>query len=92
VIIINKSTCSDLCSVKGCLENIIEEVSKTIQDKELLFEVRLILSELVINGAIHGNKESKNKHINIDLQLEYNFIRIEIIDEGEGFIYDKKCL
>ena len=80
---------SDLCEIKTTLENILERLCQIIQDESLLFDVKLILNELIINSAIHGNKQDKDKNIILHLQVDNQAIKIEITDEGSGFCYDK---
>ncbi|MGF7057456.1 ATP-binding protein [Brassicibacter mesophilus] len=86
---IDQSICSDLREIKTTLENILEELCQIIHDESLLFDIKLILNELIINSAIHGNNQDKNKNINLHLHVDNRSIKIEITDEGSGFCYDK---
>ncbi|WP_425446704.1 ATP-binding protein [Dethiothermospora halolimnae] len=88
-IIINKSICSDLSQIKSFLENILKQINEDINDDTLLFDIKLILHELVANGAIHGNRNDVNKNIDLYLELDNDHIKIEVTDEGLGFYYDK---
>ena len=54
-----------------------------------LFEVKVILNELILNAMKHGNKEDDKKFIKICAELKNQkdlFIAIE--DSGEGYDYD----
>lgn len=82
---------SDLYNVKIIMEDILKELCKVIQDESLLFDIRLILNELVVNSALHGNSCDTNKFINLFLEIHDKRIKIEIVDEGCGFIYDKNA-
>ena len=89
ILVIDQSIRSDLCEIKITLENILGRLCQIIHDESLLFDVKLILNELIINSAIHGNKQDKDKNINLHLQVDNHVIKIEITDEGSGFCYDK---
>lgn len=86
---ISQTIKSDLFSIKLTVEYILEELCKIINDESLLFDVKLILSELIVNSALHGNKCDSNKFIRLLLEICDRRIRIEVVDEGCGFIYDR---
>ncbi|MCX7923663.1 MAG: ATP-binding protein [Clostridia bacterium] len=59
--------------------------------EDCLFELRVILNELILNAVRHGNKEESNKQVKISVGVtgnEYMFLIIE--DQGEGYNY--KCI
>lgn len=87
--ILNKTICSDLGKIKFLLPSILEQLHEKIEDENLFFDAKLILNELVANGAIHGNAQDKNKRIQIKLELKKTALVIEVTDEGVGFCYDK---
>ena len=47
--------------------------------------VRLAVEELLTNAIIHGNRCDETKHIDIELHLDKDEMRITFTDEGEGF-------
>ena len=54
-----------------------------------LFEIKVILNELILNAIKHGNKEDDKKFVEIYAELKNQkdlFIVIE--DRGEGYDYD----
>ncbi|HHV98332.1 MAG TPA: ATP-binding protein [Clostridiaceae bacterium] len=54
-----------------------------------LFEVKVILNELILNAIKHGNKEDDKKFIKVSAELKNQkdlFLVIE--DSGEGYDYD----
>jgi len=54
-----------------------------------LFEIKVILNELILNAIKHGNKEDDKKFVEIYAELKNQkdlFIVIE--DSGEGYDYD----
>lgn len=88
-LVVDKSICSDLQIIRTFLQNLLEELRKNIKDETILFDAKLILHELVANGAIHGNAQDRSKNIQIRLELRENKLIIEVTDEGLGFCYDK---
>lgn len=80
---------SDLIEIKTEIEHLLEEIKNFINKKDLLFEIKLILNELVLNSAIHGNELDEKKKVRLNLEIDRNAMKLEIKDEGEGFVYDK---
>ena len=52
---------------------------------EDLFDLRLIMSELLYNAIIHGNKSDHLKQVHVNINLCENNIYAKISDEGNGF-------
>lgn len=77
---------SNLESVSDLVSRIVEDLS-TLLDASLLFDVRLILSELLINGCDHGNHYDPKKKVLLNLELEDDEIRITVRDQGAGICY-----
>jgi serine/threonine-protein kinase RsbW len=51
-----------------------------------LFELKVVLSEIVLNAVKHGNKENENKLVKIAVFLVDNrFISFVVEDEGCGY-------
>ncbi|RKD28965.1 ATP-binding protein [Thermohalobacter berrensis] len=89
-ITINKETNSDLYNIKGLVASVLDKLNSIIKDESVLFDIKLILNELLINGVIHGNKQNKDKSVSVSVKANDRFIRIEVNDEGKGFKYNKK--
>ena len=85
------SVCSDLHIIKDFLDDIIFKLSGIIKNKEIIFDIKLILNELVINGALHGNDCINSKCVSLSLELVGNKMTIEVKDEGKGIDYDIAC-
>ncbi len=66
------------------LSNAMEQVREYISNEDDIFDIRLIISELVYNGAMHGNHWNPEKHIFLNINLSSNDISICVRDEGEG--------
>lgn len=80
---------SDLEIIKKSLEEILSEIELVLKNEDLLFDIRLILNELVINSAIHGNGLGSEKLIDLEIFLTENSIEIMVKDEGEGINIEK---
>lgn len=87
----NGSVCSDLHVIKEFMEDVLNELKIVLQDDTRMFDVRIILNELVANGAIHGNKYNREKLVNLYIEVKEDLIRIEVTDEGRGFDCNLKC-
>lgn len=59
-----------------------------INDEIELFELKVIMNELVLNGIMHGNREDRKKSVKLHLALkEDDHIYITVEDEGSGYDY-----
>ncbi len=78
------------------IENDINQINDVVEDlvvflKELeisddeIFDIKLVLSELLINAAKHGNKFDKDKKIKLYYNITKEKIITRIYDEGDGF-------
>lgn len=86
---ISRTIKSNISSINDVVNDIIVNIkNNNIRDSHL-FNIRLILSELIINSIKHGNKYDINKHIKVVLVVDDTFIRICVTDEGNGFVYKK---
>ena len=82
--------CSDLELIKNFIDEILNKLHKAIDDKDILFDIRLILNELVINGVLHGNQEIDTKCVDLRLEIKDKKMTIEVRDEGRGVDFDFK--
>ncbi len=51
-----------------------------------VFGVRLALEEALVNAIKHGNAMDPSKHVRVACEVSYDQVRIEIEDEGPGFV------
>jgi serine/threonine-protein kinase RsbW len=54
-------------------------------DDDIYGNIMIAVTESVNNAIKHGNKEDKNKSVNLSLYLKENLIKFIIEDQGEGF-------
>ena len=82
------SVCSDLDLIKNFVDNILNKLDSVVDNKETIFDIRLIMNELVINGVFHGNQCINNKQVDLGVDILDNKIIIRVKDEGTGIDFD----
>ncbi len=75
---------SDLQTAQLVINEILSNIDERL-DENHIFDIRLILNELISNCVIHGNQKDKTKQINLFFSLNRNKIKIKVSDEGKGF-------
>ena len=86
--IYKSAVCSDLENIKFFIDRTIKTLNCVISNKDILFDIKVILNELIVNGALHGNECMKDKCVNLTITLNDNKLIIEVEDEGKGISYD----
>lgn len=83
-------------SLPSRLEIIPDFISSTIEkiyflplDEDVIFSVKLCLHEAVINAVKHGNKLNSDLTVEIDINIDENWLTIEVTDQGEGFNFKR---
>lgn len=90
---------SEMDKIKPFLEDVLSGIKQHILDEETIFDIKLILDELVVNGALHGNELDNTKFVHLNVTLMDSSITIKVVDEGLGINYysqedcfnSKKC-
>jgi len=54
---------------------------------EELTDLRLVISELLYNAVVHGNKSDVKKNVHFNLKFEDGMVVGHVADEGSGFNY-----
>lgn len=80
----NGSVKSDLCSVEKFVRGAVTELNNYINDKDMMFDLKLILNELVVNGAMHGNCKDCSKKVHLKMVMDKKSLMIVVKDEGKG--------
>lgn len=82
----------------SCIRIVTEDMIRSLQYKygalneSTLFELKVILNELLINAIRHGNLEDENKNVKINAGIDvYGNLFIIIEDEGCGYDYCHTC-
>lgn len=81
---------SDIKNVCSVVRKVIQYLGNTcgIMDECALFELKVVLNELVSNAIRHGNKGDCSKIVKISAGVTENgYIFLQIEDEGEGYDY-----
>lgn len=84
----NGSICSDIELIKNFIDDILNKLNLIVENQDALFDIKLILNELIINGVFHGNKCMRSKYVNLDLEMKGDKLVMTVKDEGEGIVFD----
>lgn len=82
--------CSDLDMIKSFVDEVLIKIGGLIKNNDTMFDIRLILNELVINGVLHGNDCITSRCVKLSLELKEDKITIQVEDEGNGIDFDFK--
>ena len=80
---------SDLYKMKSKVNEALEFINdnKPNLNKNDVYDMKLVLNELLSNAIVHGNKKNKAKNVYLKMKLEKDSIYTKISDEGKGFDY-----
>ena len=79
---------SDTAEGQAVQERIVRMLEERNFPDRDVFGVRLALEEALVNAIKHGNGMDPDKSVRIGCLIRSNYVRIEIEDEGEGFVPD----
>lgn len=89
---------SSVPSTINSIQIVVEELFSSLQrkcgvlDDSVLFELKVILNELLINAIRHGNMEDESKGVKINAGIGlHGKLYIIIEDEGCGYDYVHTC-
>lgn len=80
--------CSDLEIIKNFVDEILSELNPIVEDEDTMFDIKLILNELIVNGVMHGNECVMSKCVKLSLEINDKELKIQVEDEGSGVNYD----
>lgn len=78
---------SDLDDIDKAVSYVLEKLSSVIRNEEIMFNIRIVINEIVINSYEHGNKCNREKGINFKVCVNMDCIHINVKDEGDGINY-----
>ncbi len=81
---------SDTEAMDAFIAGAVEAVKEYVASPERLYEIRLIITEIVANAYLHGNRCDARKSIRIAWSIDPERFFLRVQDEGEGF--DFECL
>jgi len=81
----------NICSLVKDVVKFLCDSSDTINE-DILFEIKVILNELLQNAIKHGNKEDSSKSVEVSVGITANNHAYFIVeDEGEGYDRESAC-
>lgn len=81
---------TDLSLIKEFRDDAINLLKNLDYDDDIIFKVRLILDELIVNSYKHGNNKDFEKMIDIIMLIDKGNCMIKVKDEGDGIYYSKE--
>lgn len=82
------TVCSDLDMIKNFVDEILNRINLVVEDEDIIFDIKLILNELIVNGVMHGNKFVRSKCVKLLIEVKNNQVKIQVEDEGNGINHD----
>mgnify|MGYP001189007472 CR=1 FL=1 len=77
------STCTaSIREIQERLAELLDDLEYSDRDR---FSVRLAVEEALVNALKHGNGRDVDRSIEVHCRVGSELIRIEIVDEGDGF-------
>lgn len=86
-------SCTDM--IGETVANVINSIAKSYGpiDESTLFELKVIINEIMINAIKHGNKGDRSKLVRVHAGLsDSGYALILVEDEGSGYDYGDICL
>lgn len=80
---------SDLILIKEFRDDTTRFLENLNLDEDMIFKLRLILDELIVNSYKHGNAKDFDKIIEVIVLIDKDYCMIKVKDEGEGINYGK---
>jgi len=75
--------------------NVIEWIEDTLEfvKENTLFEIKVILNELLTNAVKHGSKSDRSRFVKVSARIKDNCLfLLEVEDDGEGCDYKSALL
>ena len=71
---------SDIDTSQKIINEVLQKLDGCLGGDDI-FDLRLVLNELVSNSIIHGNKRDSKKHVRLKLLLMDNVLDLTVSDE-----------
>lgn len=82
---LNESIPSSLDQGHKLIEHYVKMLEQHGWEGRDLFHVQLAVEEAIVNAITHGNHESPDKRVEVELHVNRSSTFMRIRDEGEGF-------
>jgi len=76
---------SSLNAYHDFVQEILEKLQQLGWEEKILFGVHMALEESISNAIRHGNKESPQKKVLVECELDVARFWAKVCDEGEGY-------
>ncbi|MDP4182510.1 MAG: ATP-binding protein [Bacillota bacterium] len=87
----NSKITSDITNIRSVIDEILGKLinlSCVNNEVEAIYDIKVILNELIINAIKHGNKYDYDKFVKVSAAfVNDEYILFIIEDEGEGYCY-----
>lgn len=86
----NTTITSDVGNIGVVVKDVLDSVKGLCRNNEecFIYDLKVILNELILNAIKHGNKEDSNKSIKISVALiGTEYLLLQVKDEGNGYSY-----
>lgn len=92
--IYSRNIASELSNVRFVVEELISCLLHNCGElcEEVLFDLKVILNEVLVNAILHGNHGDESKRVKIDAGItEKDDVFLIIEDEGSGYDFEGIC-
>ena len=76
---------STLDSVDAAENSVLQIAEENGFPEEDLHKIGMSIREAMVNAVVHGNRYNLKKTVHFTIQLDEEWLRVVIVDEGEGF-------
>ncbi|KZL92335.1 ATP-binding protein [Clostridium magnum] len=78
----------DIKSIGSIIKTCHKEAISKYRNKSISNKFATCLYELIANAVEHGNENSNNKYVHINIAFLSNKITLRVEDEGQGFSWE----
>lgn len=76
----------DVAAIEEAVEHLVGCCGSAYQDqKRLLINFRIGLTEALANAILYGNREHPDRSVRVELRTSPGEIRVQVSDQGPGF-------
>lgn len=86
---LSKKISSDLTLVSSVVSEALEMLNKLSLNEKQLHDVKLSLTEALVNAVKHGNKGRKDLFVHLDIEAGDDILTMTVSDGGEGFDFSR---
>lgn len=77
---------NDIAAIEKAVDQAVHRCGHArLDQRRLLFNFRVGLTEAISNAILYGNGEDPKKRVRVELQIKSGEVRARVTDEGGGF-------